>query len=126
MIEALGKTGISIDAADGNLIHIGERSWNLEFFFYRRHIPHTAAETSTMLGTCGYASIDQFIAAAVPGSIRLSRAMEIDDPTVTVKGVERGEADVLWPGQCAHYAVSSGTTAPSLVMSVTIDTTFCA
>ncbi|HOF10931.1 MAG TPA: GH3 auxin-responsive promoter family protein [Opitutaceae bacterium] len=25
--------------------------------------------------------------------------------------MKRGEADVLWPGRCAHYAVSSGTTA---------------
>ena len=63
--------------------------------FYRRHIPHTAAEAQAMLGACGYASMEQFIAASVPGTIRLSRPMEIDDPTVTVAGVERGEAETL-------------------------------
>jgi hypothetical protein len=28
-----------------------------------------------------------------------------------IERMKRGEADVLWPGRCAHYAVSSGTTA---------------
>ena len=28
-----------------------------------------------------------------------------------VERMKRGEADVLWPGRCAHFAVSSGTTA---------------
>jgi len=28
-----------------------------------------------------------------------------------IERMKRGEADVLWPGQCAHYAVSSGTTS---------------
>ena len=28
-----------------------------------------------------------------------------------IERMKRGEADVLWPGQCAYYAVSSGTTA---------------
>lgn len=28
-----------------------------------------------------------------------------------IERMKRGEADVLWPGQCAFYAVSSGTTA---------------
>lgn len=28
-----------------------------------------------------------------------------------VDRMKRGEADVLWPGRCAHFAVSSGTTA---------------
>ncbi len=63
--------------------------------FYRRHIPHTAAETSTMLGTCGYPSMDPFIKAAVPATIRLAREIEIDDPTISVRGVERGEAETL-------------------------------
>lgn len=27
-----------------------------------------------------------------------------------IERMKRGEADVLWPGRCAHYAVSSGTT----------------
>ncbi|MFM2164379.1 MAG: hypothetical protein RL325_816, partial [Planctomycetota bacterium] len=63
--------------------------------FYRRHIPHTAAETSAMLGACGYPAMEPFIAAAVPASIRLVREMEIDDPTVTMKGIERGEAETL-------------------------------
>ena len=63
--------------------------------FYRRHIPHTAAETSTMLGTCGYPSMEPFIKAAVPATIRLAREIEIDDPTISVRGVERGEAETL-------------------------------
>jgi hypothetical protein len=29
----------------------------------------------------------------------------------SIEKMQRGEADVLWPGQCAFYAVSSGTTA---------------
>ncbi len=28
-----------------------------------------------------------------------------------IERMKRGEANVLWPGRCAHYAVSSGTTA---------------
>ena len=28
-----------------------------------------------------------------------------------IERMKRGEADVLWPGRCAHYAISSGTTA---------------
>jgi hypothetical protein len=28
-----------------------------------------------------------------------------------IERMKRGEADILWPGRCAHYAVSSGTTA---------------
>lgn len=28
-----------------------------------------------------------------------------------IERMKRGEADVLWPGQCQHYAISSGTTA---------------
>jgi hypothetical protein len=28
-----------------------------------------------------------------------------------IERMKRGEADVLWPGQCSYYAVSSGTTA---------------
>ena len=28
-----------------------------------------------------------------------------------IERMKRGEADVLWPGRCAHFAVSSGTTA---------------
>ncbi|MEO6244392.1 MAG: GH3 auxin-responsive promoter family protein [Opitutaceae bacterium] len=28
-----------------------------------------------------------------------------------IEQMKRGAADVLWPGRCAHYAVSSGTTA---------------
>jgi hypothetical protein len=28
-----------------------------------------------------------------------------------IERMKRGEADILWPGQCAYYAVSSGTTA---------------
>jgi hypothetical protein len=28
-----------------------------------------------------------------------------------IERMKRGEADLLWPGRCAHYAVSSGTTA---------------
>jgi len=28
-----------------------------------------------------------------------------------IERMQRGEADVLWPGRCAYYAVSSGTTA---------------
>jgi len=28
-----------------------------------------------------------------------------------IERMKRGEADVLWPGRCRHYAVSSGTTA---------------
>ena len=28
-----------------------------------------------------------------------------------IECMKRGEADVLWPGRCAHYAISSGTTA---------------
>jgi glycine dehydrogenase len=63
--------------------------------FYRRHIPHTAAETSAMLGQCGYASMAQFIGAALPATIRLARELEIDDPTVSIAGVERGEAETL-------------------------------
>ena len=31
--------------------------------------------------------------------------------TAPIERMKRGEADVLWPGRCAHYAVSSGTTA---------------
>ncbi|MBL9187717.1 MAG: GH3 auxin-responsive promoter family protein [Opitutaceae bacterium] len=31
--------------------------------------------------------------------------------TPWIERMKRGEADVLWPGRCAHYAVSSGTTA---------------
>ncbi|MEY3026004.1 MAG: hypothetical protein RLZZ238_901, partial [Planctomycetota bacterium] len=63
--------------------------------FLRRHIPHTADETGALLGAVGFDSMERLIAAAVPGSIRLTRAMEIDDPTVTVQGVERGEAETL-------------------------------
>ena len=63
--------------------------------FYRRHIPHTAADTSAMLGQCGYASMAQFIGAALPATIRLAREIEIDDPTVSIAGVERGEAETL-------------------------------
>lgn len=37
-----------------------------------------------------------------------------------VERMKRGEADVLWPGQCAFYAVSSGTTAgPSKWLPIT-------
>lgn len=37
-----------------------------------------------------------------------------------VERMKRGEADVLWPGRCAFYAVSSGTTAgPSKWLPVT-------
>ena len=28
-----------------------------------------------------------------------------------IERMKRGEADVLWPGRCAYYAISSGTTA---------------
>ena len=31
--------------------------------------------------------------------------------TAPIERMKRGEADVLWPGRCAHYAVTSGTTA---------------
>ena len=61
--------------------------------FFRRHIPHTAAETAALLGTCGYTSMAEFIAAAVPSTIRLGREMVIDDPTRTGAHEERGEAD---------------------------------
>lgn len=37
-----------------------------------------------------------------------------------IERMKRGEADVLWPGQCAFYAVSSGTTAgPSKWLPIT-------
>jgi hypothetical protein len=36
-----------------------------------------------------------------------------------IERMKAGEADVLWPGQCRHYAVSSGTTAgPSKFLPV--------
>jgi hypothetical protein len=34
-----------------------------------------------------------------------------EDLEPAVERMKRGEADVLWPGQCAYYAISSGTTA---------------
>ncbi len=63
--------------------------------FTRRHIPQTAAETAAMLSACGYSGMEPFISAALPASIRLTRAMEIDDPTCTLRGLERGETETL-------------------------------
>ena len=34
-----------------------------------------------------------------------------EDFAPAIERMKRGEADVLWPGRCAHYAVSSGTTS---------------
>jgi len=34
-----------------------------------------------------------------------------EDFMPAIERMKKGEADVLWPGQCAHYAVSSGTTS---------------
>ena len=34
-----------------------------------------------------------------------------EDFAPLIERMKRGEADVLWPGRCAYYAVSSGTTA---------------
>ncbi len=34
-----------------------------------------------------------------------------EDFTAPIERMKRGETGVLWPGRCAHYAVSSGTTA---------------
>ncbi len=34
-----------------------------------------------------------------------------EDFAPSIEKMKRGEADVLWPGRCAYYAVSSGTTA---------------
>ncbi len=63
--------------------------------FYRRHIPHTPQETSSMLTACGYSTMAQFITAAIPSSIRLNRELEIDDPTRTDRHNPRGEAETL-------------------------------
>ncbi|MFM7134842.1 MAG: aminomethyl-transferring glycine dehydrogenase, partial [Planctomycetota bacterium] len=63
--------------------------------FFRRHIPHTGAETASMLAACGYPTMDAFLGAAIPAQIRLDRAMEIDDPTRSGSHDERGEAETL-------------------------------
>src|SRR5262245_5302807 len=34
-----------------------------------------------------------------------------EDFAAPIERMKRGEADVLWPGRCHYYAVSSGTTA---------------
>ncbi len=34
-----------------------------------------------------------------------------EDLEPAIERMKRGETDVLWPGQCAYYAISSGTTA---------------
>jgi hypothetical protein len=34
-----------------------------------------------------------------------------EDLGPAIERMKRGEANVLWPGQCTHYAISSGTTA---------------
>src|SRR5579871_5993030 len=34
-----------------------------------------------------------------------------EDLAPAIERMKHGEADVLWPGQCAYYAISSGTTA---------------
>lgn len=63
--------------------------------FFRRHIPHTAGETTEMLAACGYGSMAEFLTASVPSTIRLARGIEIDDPTRTGTHAERGEAETL-------------------------------
>ena len=63
--------------------------------FFARHNPQSPADVAAMLGAVGYPSIDALLSAAVPGSIRLDRAMEIDDPTRTGPFAERGEAETL-------------------------------
>src|ERR1041384_2984886 len=34
-----------------------------------------------------------------------------EDLLPAIERMKKGEANVLWPGQCSYYAVSSGTTA---------------
>jgi glycine dehydrogenase len=55
--------------------------------FVRRHIGPSAAETAEMLRLLGYGSLDEFIAATVPESIRARRPLGI--------GPARTEHDVL-------------------------------
>ena len=38
-----------------------------------------------------------------------------------IERMKRGEADVLWPGRCAFYAVSSGTAGPTKWIPVTFE-----
>ena len=37
--------------------------------------------------------------------------LSYEDLSPYIERMKQGEADVLWPGQCAYYAISSGTTA---------------
>src|SRR5262245_27308150 len=55
--------------------------------FVRRHIAPSATEVNEMLATLGYESLDAFIEATVPESIRVKRPLGI--------GPSRSEHDVL-------------------------------
>ena len=55
--------------------------------FVRRHIGPSAAEIDEMLSALGYSSLDEFIDATIPESIRARKALGIGEP--------RTEHDVL-------------------------------
>ncbi|MGQ0766082.1 MAG: aminomethyl-transferring glycine dehydrogenase [Gemmatimonadota bacterium] len=55
--------------------------------FVRRHVSPSVSDVEEMLGALGYATIDDFIDATVPGGIRLGRTLDTGPP--------RTEHDVL-------------------------------
>jgi len=63
--------------------------------FARRHLGPTEAEASEMLATLGFPSMEALIDATIPKSIRLRRALQIDDPTNGGAFVARGEREAL-------------------------------
>ena len=65
-----------------------ESSWHEPTPFCQRHIGPDNAETTTMLSTVGFGSVDELIDAAVPGDIRDQSGLDLESP--------KTEAKALW------------------------------
>ena len=62
--------------------------------FIHRHIGPNADETNAMLKACGYSSLDELIATAVPRQIRLNRALRVPPARSEPRAVSRDKNEV--------------------------------
>ncbi len=63
--------------------------------FRRRHIGPSEPDIASMLTSLGFSRMDDFLSATIPASIRLTRSLDIADPTNDGGFLERGEFETL-------------------------------